>query len=258
MKLVSLLTLVFAASATAQTANSQDCLADKLLSAQTDSIVVNFNAKIIKLVVTPETEIWRRGADLTSPQQLVTGDSIYVKCADKPAPDGSPVATMIAAVQKDNGVDLNPHHIREISVCMGRLIRIAPDSLALSNNHGGCTARVPPGADIWRGETYHDTNVLKLGDEIGSRTFVSYPSGDLLADTILANIARAEGKIVSVKPDRVVVKEDRLGRVTVFLDSRTKCDECSTKDLRKGSIVLATGLEITKGSFRATYITLEQ
>lgn len=258
MKLVSLLALTCAASAAAQTVNSQDCLANKLLTTQPDSVVVQFNDKIIKLLVTPETEIWRRGVDLTSPEELVTGDNIYVKCADKPAPDGTPIATILAAVHQDSGVDLEPHHIAEITACLGRLIQVGSDTLTVQNDKGSCTLRIPPGTDIWRGEIYHDTSVLKLGDEAGGRAHISYPSGELIADFVEANVAKAEGKIVTVKSDRVVVKEDRFGNVTVFLDNRTKCDECSAAALKKGDFILATGLKIAKDSFRATYITLEQ
>jgi hypothetical protein len=61
MKLVSL-ALAFLGAAAAQTVDSKDCLAYQLLSTQPDSIIVKFNDKIIKLLVTPETEIWRRAS----------------------------------------------------------------------------------------------------------------------------------------------------------------------------------------------------
>ncbi len=258
MKLVSLAAVVFAGVAAAQTVNSRDCLADKLLSAQPDSIIVNFNQKIIRILVTPETEIWRRGVDLKSTSELVIGDNIYVRCAETPAPDGTPIATIVAAVQKDSGADLRPHDIREIRSCTGHLIQIAADSIAVKNDKGICTVRFTPAAEVWRGDTYRDTSALKIGDHISSRAFLSYPSGDLIADEIWANVTKAEGEIVSVKPDRIVVKEDRFGRVTVLIDNRTKCEQCSAAALKKGDYVLATGLELTKDSFRAGYITLEQ
>ena len=258
MKLVSLALFALAGAATGQTVNSQDCLADRLLSTQPDSIIVKFNDKIIRLLVTAETEIWRRGVDLKSATELVIGDNVYVQCAEKPAPDGTPIATILAAVQKDSGADLEPRHIREIRVCIGRLIGKDAQSLTVRNDQGLCTVQVPPGIDIWRGETYHDTNALKIGDEVDSRVVVSYPGGELIADYVEANVAKTEGKIVSVKPDRIVVKEDRYGRVTVFLDNRTKCDECSAAALRKGDFILATGLDLGKSSFRASYITLEK
>lgn len=258
MKLVSLLALTCAASAAAQTVNSQDCLANKLLTTQPDSVVVQFNDKIIKLLVTPETEIWRRGVDLTSPEELVTGDNIYVKCANKPAPDGTPIATILAAVHQDSGVDLEPHHIAEITACLGRLSQVGSDTLTVQNDKGSCTLRIPPGTDIWRGEIYHDTSVLRTGDEVGVRAHISYPSGESIADYIEANVVKTEGEVVSVKHDRVVVKDAEWGRVTVFIDSRTKCDGCSAGDLKKGTTILATGLRLTKGNFRGSYITIEQ
>jgi len=257
MKLVTLAIFVIAGAAAAQTVNSQDCLANKLLSTQPDSIVVNFNQTIIRILVTPETEIWRRGVDLKSTTELITGDNIYVRCSEKPAPDGTPVADIVAAVQEDSGADLEPHHIREIRSCGGHLVQIAPGRMTVQNEQGSCTLQVRPETEIWRGEIYHDAGTLRIGDEVVSRAFVSYPSGDLVADEIWSNITEAEGKIVSLKPDRVVVKEDRAGRVAVLIDSRTKCDECTTSDLKKGVIVLATGLKLSEDSFRASYITVE-
>ena len=259
MKLVNLMALaLMSIAAAAQTPNSQDCLGGWLLSARQDSVTVKFNAKVIRLRVTPETEIWRRGVDLKSPMELVTGDNIYVKCADIPMPDGSPIATMIAAAHENTGVSLEPHNIAEISACLGRLIDIGAFTITVKNDDGLCTVLVPAGTDIWRGEIYHDTGALRLGDKVGARGRISYPSGQLVAEDVEANVAKAEGTIVSVQPDRIVVKEFRRFRITVLLDSRTKCEECATADLKKGAQVLATGLELSTNQFRATYITVEK
>lgn len=256
MKLVSLLAFALA-SAAAQTPNSQDCLGGWLLSGQPDSITVKFNDKIIRLLVTPETEIWRRGVDLRSPMELVAGDNIFVKCAGSPATDGTPIATIIAAVHNDTGVNLELHHVAEISACLGRLIDIGAYTLTVRNDQGLCSFLVPAGIDIWRGEIYHDTGVLKIGDEVGARVSISYPSGQFVAEYVEANVAKTEGTIVSASPARIVVKESRRFRTTVLIDSRTKCDGCSLSDLKKGTEVLATGLALAPDGFRATYITVE-
>jgi hypothetical protein len=258
MKLVSLLAFAFMGAAAAQTVNSQDCLAYQLLSTQPDSIIVKFNDKIIKLLVTPESEIWRRGIDLSSPLELGPDDIIYVKCADKPAPDGTPIATIIAATHRDAGVSLEPHHIAEISACLGRLIDIGAYTLTVKNDDGLCSFLVPPGIDIWRGEIHHNTSVLRIGDEVDARVRISYPSGQMVAEDVEANVAKTEGTIVSVRPGRIVVKESWRFRTTVLLDSRTKCDDCAPADLKKGVNVLATGLQLSPMQFRATYITVEK
>jgi hypothetical protein len=259
MKLVSLMAFaLMVIPAAAQTVNSKDCLAYKLLSTQPDSIIVQFNAKIIRLLVTPETEIWRRGVDLTSPLELSADDNVYVKCADEPAPDGTPIATIIAAAHENTGVSLEPHHIAEIPACLGRLVDIGAFTITVKNDDGLCTVVVPAGIDIWRGERYHDTSVLRLGDEVGVRARISYPSGQLVARDVEANVAKTEGTIISVQPDRIVVKDSRRFRTTVLLDSRTKCDECAPADLKKGVGVLATGLQLSHNQFRATYITVEK
>lgn len=242
---------VFISLALASAAHADNCLGGWLVALQDDSVTLKFNDKINTYRVTPATEIWRRGVDLESPQQLVTGDNVFVACT------GS-VGTLVAAVHKDTGVRLEPHNVAEFSACLGRLIDIGAYTLTVKNDQGLCSFLVPPGIDVWRGEIYHDTGVLKLGDEVGARVTISYPSGQMVAEDVEANVAKAEGTIVSVQPDRIVVKEDRTGRTTVLLDSRTRCDDCTLAGLKKGVDVLATGLELSPNEFRATYITVEK
>jgi hypothetical protein len=121
-----------------------------------------------------------------------------------------------------------------------------------------CSFLVPPGIDVWRGEVFHHTGVLKIGDEVDARVRISYPSGQMVAEDVEENVAKTEGTIVSVQPDRIVVKESWRFRATVLLDSRTKCDDCALADLKKGALVLATGLQLSAMRFRATYITVEK
>ena len=232
-------------------AHADNCLGGWLVSAQDGSVTLKFNDKINTYSVTPATEMWRRGVDLSSPKQLVAGDNVFVLCT------GS-VATLVAAVHQDTGVRLEPHNVAEISACLGRLVDIGAYTLTVKNDDGLCSFLVPPGIDIWRGEIYHDTGVLQLGDEVGARVTISYPSGQWVAEEVEANVAKTEGTIVSARPDRIVVKESRRFRTTVLLDSRTRCDDCALADLKKGVDVLATGLELSPNQFRATYITVEK
>ena len=226
-----------------------------MVSIQPDSLTLKFNDKITTLHLAPGAEIWRRGKDLDNLQQFVVGDEIYTRCTR--AADGSVVASIVAAVEENDAVDLKPHNVVEITVCAGRLIAIAKDSLTLKNDQGSCTARIPAKTAIWRGETFHDTSVLRLGDEVGIRCTVGYPGRVLTAETVEANVAKAEGTVVGVRADRILVKEDRvLGRTTVLLDARTKFDP-SREAVQTGVAVMAIGLDLGPNSLRATTVMVE-
>lgn len=94
---------------------------------------------------------------------------------------------------------------------------------------------------------------------MGARVVVGYPGGELTADEeVDANVAKAEGTIVSMSSDRIVVREDRVrGHVTVLFDSRTAFDLDQGK-LKKGAYVLAVGLDLGHLTFRATSIVVEK
>jgi Domain of unknown function (DUF5666) len=232
------------------------CLGGTLIGIQQDSITLKFNEKMITTRLAPDAEIWRRGVDLPSIRQLVAGDNIYLKCAR--AASGAVVASIVAAVENDDAVELVPHHIAEIRVCLGRLVAIGQDTLSVKNDNGICVIQLKPGAEIWRGEIFHDTSALKLGDEVGARVVVEYPTGELTAESVEANVAKAEGTIVSLRADRIIVKEDRLrGHVTLLLDSRTAFDLDHGK-LEKGATVLAIGLNLGHNTYRATSVVVEK
>lgn len=265
MKLVSLALVAFGTLAAAQTEASPRCLGGWLVSAQADSITLKFNDEITTYRITPETELWRRGVDLKSTSEFVPGDEISVRCAKTAAPDGSPVATMAGAAMKDGSLEMEPHNIQEIRVCIGKLIDIQPSALTLKNEDGVCVAQAPPGADIWRGKIYHDTSALKIGDEVAVRVKVSYPSGDLIADgEVSANVTKTEGSIISVAKDFIVVEEfpsaseEENGapklQVTVLIDGDTEFVQGSAADLKKGVELMAIGLDLGPTQFRATRI----
>jgi hypothetical protein len=251
--------LIFLATLAAQSDVPGDqCLGGTLISIQQKSITTRFNEKIQTYELAPDAEIWRRGVDLESIQQLVIGDPIYLKCAR--AASGAVIASIIAAVEKDDAIELVPHHIQEVRVCGGRLLEIAKDALSVRNDDGICVIHLNPGAEIWRGEFFHDTSALKLGDDVMARTTVAYPSGDLFADEVEANITITEGKIVSVRADRIVVRDWHLpylhGHMTVLLDRRTAYD-LDGRELKKGAMVRAIGLDLGHNKFRATSVVLE-
>jgi hypothetical protein len=233
------------------------CLGGSLLAVQQDSITLRFNEKITTMRLAPDAEIWRRGVDLDRIDQLVVGDNIYLKCA-RAADSGAVVASVVAAVEEGDGVNFVPHHIVEYRVCIGHLVAATGDTLSLKNDDGVCVVRVNADTEIWRGEIFHDISALKLGDDVGARVVVGYPSGELTAEMVEANVAKTEGTIVSMRSDRIVIQEDRVRRhVTVLFDSRTAFDLDQGK-LKNGATVLAVGLDLGHDTFRATSIVVEQ
>jgi len=121
-----------------------------------------------------------------------------------------------------------PHHIEEIRVCGGYLVAIVKEKLSVRNDDGICVIHFKPGVEIWRGEIFHDTSALKLGDVVDARVTVTYPSGELVAEEVFANIKITEGTIVSIRSDRIVVKDGHLPylhrHVTVLFDRCTVFD----------------------------------
>jgi hypothetical protein len=109
------------------------CLGGSLTAIQSQSISLKFNDKITTMPIAPGAEIWRRGTDVDSIHRLVIGDEIYLKCTR--AGDGDPVmATVVAAVEPDDGVHLVPHHINAVSACVGRLIAITKNTLSVKSD----------------------------------------------------------------------------------------------------------------------------
>jgi hypothetical protein len=258
-----LLGLAFVGGLAAQSeVPTEQCLGGALLSIQPDSITLKFNEKITTFRLAPDAEIWRRGTDVESIQQLVVGDDVSLRCTR--SADGAVVASVVAAVKKGGFVDIEPHHVVEITVCGGHLVAFTKDTLSVKNDAGICVIRVTADANIWRGEIFHDTSVLRLGDHVMARVTIGYPDREMTAEEVDANVTKAEGKIVSVRPDRIVVKQcsERHsscpgGHKTVLLDSRTAFDLDQGK-LEKGAYVMAIGLDLGQHTFRATSIVVEK
>lgn len=240
------------------------CLGGTLLSAQADSITTKFNQKIITMPLAPGAEIWRRGVDLQSPQQLVPGDNIYLRCTQSA---GGPVmASLVAAVENDDGVNIEPHHVVEIRACVGRLVAVTKKTVSVKNDAGICVLHIDAGTAIWRGETFHDTSALKLGDDIGARARVDYPSGELIAEDVSANVDHWEGVITKVLKDTVYIKLDAPASETVkvIFDGRTifrYCvfdddikHRCTFDDLKVGRHLETIGLVLEKTELRATSV----
>jgi hypothetical protein len=148
MLLLACLGLYFAGSLAAQPEPGEipgdQCLGGWLVSIQQDSITLRFNEKIMTMRLAPDAEIWRRGVDLESIHQLVVSDNIFLKCA-RAADSGAVVASVVAAVEKDDGIDLVPHHIAEIRGCTGQLIAIGKDTLSAKNENWICVIHLKPG-----------------------------------------------------------------------------------------------------------------
>ncbi len=230
------------------------CLGGDLIAIQQNSIVLKFNEKIMIMRLAPDAEIWRRGVYLESIHQLVVGDNIYLACT-RSVEDGAVMASLVAAVERGDAVRMVRHNVAEYRACGGILAAIAKDSISVKSDDGVCVMQVNANTEIRRGEIFHDTSGLKLGDEISARTAVEYPGGELIAEQVDANIAIAEGTIVAVRSDRIVVNE-HPGHVTVLFDARTHFD-LDGGTLKKGATVRAVGLDLGHDTFRASTIVVE-
>ena len=244
----------------------EQCLGGRLVGIQQDSISLKFNEKMTTMPVAPNAEIWRRGADLQNIHQLVLGDQIYMECTR--AGDSAPVmASVVAAVEKNESVHIAPHHIVEYSVCGGRLVSVTKDTLSVKGDDGSCVMRINADTPVWRGETYHDTSALKLGDDVVARFTVGYPGRELTAEEVDANLSNTEGTIATVASDRIVVDQylgdgdehsaNPSARVTVLFDARTSFDLDEGK-LEKGAEVRAIGLDLGHNTLRASTIVVEK
>jgi len=258
--------LVFAGSLAAQSKVPRDqCLGGKLVAIQPDSISLQFNQKITLMRVAPDAEIWRRGVDLESIHQLALGDDIYAECI-RAGDSDAVMASVVAAVEKGDSVRIEPHHVAEYRVCGGYLVAIAKDAISVKSDDGVSVIRVNANTEIWQGEILRDTAALKLGDVVSARATVAYPSGELIADEVTANVAITESTIVAVRSDRIVVNEypgaDKhsaypRGHATVLFDAHTNF-RFDGGNLEKGRTVRAVGLDLGHHTFRASTIIVER
>jgi hypothetical protein len=209
------------------------CLGGTLLSAQVNSITTKFNEKVITMPIAPGAEIWRRGMDIQSAQQLVPGDTINLRCTE--GTGGQVMASLIVAGTKDQLFEIEPHNIVEIRVCVGRLVAIAKDTLSVKNDQGTCVLHINAETTIWRGETLHDTSALKLGDDIGAWATVDYPGRELTAEYVDANVDHWEGVITKVQKDTIYLKFDKpiKGTGKVIFDDSTDFRSCAFEDLKR-------------------------
>jgi hypothetical protein len=254
----SVILLICAANLAAQIDVAGDqCLGGSLTAIQPQSISLKFNGRITTMPIAPNAEIWRRGTDLDSIHQLAIGDQIFLKCTR--ARDGDPVmATVVAAVEPGDGVRLVPHHITEVSACVGRLIAIANDTLTVQNDRSGCVIHTNAQTTFWRGGTYRDARAFQLGDEVSAGVTVSYPGRVLTAEHVEANVAKVEGTVVSAQPDRIVVRDFRSHeRVTVLRDAGMRIEQGAGWPA-KGAEVMVTGLDIGHNTIRAARIWVEK
>ena len=138
-----LLGLAFVGSLAAQSeVPTEQCLGGWLISIQADSITLKFNERITTFRLAPDAEIWRHGTDVESIHQLVLGDEIYLKCIR--SGDGAVIASIVAAVEEGHGVDMEPHHLKDISVCIGHLVAFTKDTLSVKNDKGSVSSTSPP------------------------------------------------------------------------------------------------------------------
>jgi hypothetical protein len=244
-------------AAQAEVTGDQCPLGGRLTAIQSQSITVTLNDKITIIPIAPGAEIWRRGADLDSIDQLVIGDQIFLKCT-RPGEDSPVMAPVVAAPEQGDGVQLVPHHITAFSACLGRLIAIGQDTLSVKNDDGICVLHTNAQTTFWRGETYPDASAFKLGDEVGAGVTVGYPGRILTARYVEANVAKVEGAVVAAKSDRIVVKDFRSNeKVRVLRDARIRIEQGSGWPV-KGAEVMVTGLDLGHNTIRASRLWVEK
>jgi hypothetical protein len=233
-------------------------ISGSLVQIRQDSISLKLNDKVTVVHITPVTEIWRRGKDLTGADELVLGEDVFVQYT-RTAADSSPIATLIAAVEADDAIELSPHHVVEYRVCSGYLTDIRANTISVKSDDGICIMRFAAETEFWRGETSHDPSGLVIGDVVTARATVSYPSGELIAEDVTANITKTHGKVTKVGPGGVVVAEENeqdepIGETTVLFDEHTIFDEGSQKDLHVGAFLEVIGLDLGHDRMRATRV----
>jgi hypothetical protein len=82
------------------------------------------------------------------------------------------------------------------------------NTISVKTDDGICIMRFSQETEFWRGETSHDPRGFIIGDDTTARATVNYPSGELIADYVDANLTKADGKITKVGPGGVVVAEE--------------------------------------------------
>ena len=258
---VAILIYLLPGTSTTQPITVPECVGGKLISTQPDAITVKLNQTVRVIHITPDTELLPRGVDLDSPAKLVLGEQVYPVCKQIAA-DGRPIAILVAAAELEgDAMYLEPHHVHEVRSCGGGLVKVTPETVTTRTDDGKIySMHVTPETVVWRGEVYHDTAPLRLGDDITARCVVHYPDEQLTAEEIWANVTATEGVILKVLPDRIIVNQypgaDKhsaypRGHATVILDAHTHFDNCTRKDLKIGVSIRAQGLEIGKhGSSR--------
>ena len=234
------------------------CLGGKLIGIQPDSVTAKFNDKINTYHFAPGAEIWSRGRDVVSPMQLTIGDQIYIRCTRTEV--GGPVLlTLLAAPEQDDAVSLEPHHIRAVSVCIGKLVTRTSNRLVVKSEKGDCVIRTTAQTIYWRGEISRDSGILKTGDDVTARVIVGYPGRVLTADgEVEANVAKVEGPLVALDSQKMVVQSNRgRERSTVLLDTHTEFVQGDYSRLKKGGQVMVIGLDLRPdgtNAIRATRI----
>jgi hypothetical protein len=221
------------------------CLGGNLIGIQPDSVTSKFNDKISTYRFAPGAEIWSRGTDVESPMQLTIGDEVYIRCTRTEA-NGPVLITVLAAVEQDDAISLEPHHIKAISVCIGKLVTRTPETLSLKSEKGVCVIHTTAQTTYWRGGISHDPGILKTLDEVSARVIVGYPGRVLTADgEVEANVAKVEGPIVGLDSRSMVIKSDRWQeRWTVLLDAHTEFVQGDKSGLKKGGQVMVIGLDL--------------
>jgi hypothetical protein len=177
--------------------------------------------------------------------QLTMGNQVYLRCA-RTKGSGPALITVLAAAEQDDGISLEPRHIKAINVCIGKLVTSTPDTLSLRSEKGVCVIDTTAQTTYWRGGLSHNAGILRTGDEVSARVIVGYPGRVLTSDgEVEANVAKVEGPIVALDSRSMVVKSDRWQETwTVLLDAHTEFVQGDKSGLKRGGQVIVIGLDL--------------
>lgn len=146
---------------------------------------------------------------------------------------------------------LLPALLHAASVDSGKVVSRDDDKLVIANAAGRPVSyrldqHVP--IEVWRGKTFFDLNVLRVGDQVEIRF---HPEGDnRVLEKVWAKADRLEGKIVAARPGEFEIRWDagqnpwlnrRAGHERVSYTPDTHFDHCGPEELAVGREVDAIG-----------------
>jgi hypothetical protein len=148
------------------------------------AIYLDQSGESLSLLISPATELWRRGTDVRTTSQFVLGQDIRAAYSEVAA-DGTLIATLVVQSEAGDTVKMVPHQVVEHRLCSGSLVQRTNDSITLRiGDDKTCITHVDARTEVWHGRISHDPTVLRVGDDISTRNVVQYPQENLVAEKV--------------------------------------------------------------------------